>query len=224
MGASVILTGRNNGELELTKQLMDGKNHYIFPYDFSNEDAIQDIPRWLKNICEDTGPLNGLVHSAGIEITTPINSVEYSDYINVMRVNSDAAYFLSKGFVQKKCHAKPASLVFISSVSSVTGQAARSVYCASKGALTALARSLAIEFARKDIRVNCVSPGQVETEMAVKIHLKMTPEQYKAIEMSHPLGFGSPRDIAFAVAFLLAEASRWITGTNMIVDGGYSAQ
>lgn len=87
-----------------------------------------------------------------------------------------------------------------------------------------MARALAVELAGKNIRVNCISPGQVRSEMDESIRDKMTPEQYEAVEKAHPLGLGEPQDIAGTAAFLLGDTGRWITGSNLVVDGGYTAQ
>jgi NAD(P)-dependent dehydrogenase (short-subunit alcohol dehydrogenase family) len=97
-------------------------------------------------------------------------------------------------------------------------------YSLSKGAIDAMTRSLALEYARKGIRVNAVAPGFVQTPMFEKTRTTWTKEQENRVEQLHPLGLGRPEDIANAIAFLLADASRWITGTVLVVDGGYTAQ
>jgi NAD(P)-dependent dehydrogenase (short-subunit alcohol dehydrogenase family) len=130
---------------------------------------------------------------------------------------------LARGFCQKGCHAADSSIVFLSSVSALTGQPALSVYCASKAALIGLAKSLALEWASLRIRVNCIAPALVRGEMAEQFREELSPEQFREMEKLHPLGLGHPRDVANAVAFLLADTGRWITGTTLVVDGGYSA-
>ena len=87
-----------------------------------------------------------------------------------------------------------------------------------------MTKSLALELAPHHIRVNCVAPGVVETEMLEELRSVLTDEQMDELRSSHPLGFGTPRDVANAIAFLLAETGRWITGSTLVVDGGYSAQ
>jgi NAD(P)-dependent dehydrogenase (short-subunit alcohol dehydrogenase family) len=96
-------------------------------------------------------------------------------------------------------------------------------YSTSKAALTGLARSLAVELARDRIRVNCVAPAWVRGEMTEQAFSNMTAEQVAQLEQAHPLGLGDPRDVAHAAAFLLADTGRWITGTTLLVDGGYTA-
>ena len=112
----------------------------------------------------------------------------------------------------------------MSSVMGIVGQPGIAAYSASKGAVMALCKSLALELAHHEIRINCVAPAVVMTEMSTKFHQQLTPEQVARIESMHPLGIGTPRDVANAVAFLLADTGRWITGSTLVVDGGYLAQ
>jgi NAD(P)-dependent dehydrogenase (short-subunit alcohol dehydrogenase family) len=130
---------------------------------------------------------------------------------------------LAKGVAQKKCFGTPCSIVFMSSVMGIVGRPASSIYSASKGALNAMSTSLAVELARKGIRVNTVCPGQVQTEMDDAIRKRLGVNLYQSIVDAHPLGLGKPEDVAGTVAFLLSDMSRWITGTHLVVDGGYTA-
>jgi NAD(P)-dependent dehydrogenase (short-subunit alcohol dehydrogenase family) len=98
-----------------------------------------------------------------------------------------------------------------------------STYSATKGALVALTKSVALELAPERVRVNSVAPGVVETEMSGALREKLTPEQFERIETMHPLGIGAADDAAMAIAFLLSDAAKWITGTTLVVDGGYTA-
>jgi NAD(P)-dependent dehydrogenase (short-subunit alcohol dehydrogenase family) len=117
-----------------------------------------------------------------------------------------------------------ASVVFISSVMGIVGENGKSLYSMTKGALIAGARSLAIELAPRNIRVNCISPGVVESPMSKGAIYSRNEESLNKIRGMHPLGLGRPEDVANASVFLLSDASRWITGTNLIVDGGYLAR
>lgn len=220
LGARLILVGRNSEQLEKTHFLLEGSAHLVQTFDLS---ATDDIPRWMKEISSETGPLNGLVHSAGIQITKPLRILTSSDIDGVMRINVNASFGLLKGFRQKGVCIKPGSIVLISSVMGLVGQSGVSAYSASKGALVALAKSSALELAKENIRINCVAPAYVNTEMAEKFIQTLTTEQVENIQKMHPLGIGKPRDVANAIAFLLADTGRWITGTTMIVDGGYTS-
>ncbi|MBV8135452.1 MAG: SDR family oxidoreductase, partial [Deltaproteobacteria bacterium] len=136
-----------------------------------------------------------------------------------------SSLLLARGFSHKAVR-DPAggSIVFLSSVIAFSGKPAVSVYGATKAALMGLTKSLAVELAPDRVRVNSIAPGFVETEMFEEARAVMTDEQVEALRQAHPLGFGSARDVAHAVAFLLADTGRWITGSTLIVDGGYSAQ
>jgi NAD(P)-dependent dehydrogenase (short-subunit alcohol dehydrogenase family) len=221
LGAHVVLVGRNVERLAETLRSLDGEGHRVEPFDLALTD---EIPRWLKTVASSSGELHGLVHSAGIYRLLPLRVLTSAVLQKSMRTNLDAAVSLTKGFRQKGVCAANGSIVFLSSVMSLVGQAGVIAYAASKGAINAVTRALAVELAPEHIRVNCVAPGYVETEMAAALWSSLTQDQRSAIESMHLLGVGKPRDVAHAVAFLLAETARWITGTVLIVDGGYTAR
>lgn len=218
LGAAVVLAGRDRTRLEQTAAALSGGGHAIEAFDLSDTEAI---PARLKDVSQRLGPLSGLVHCGGMHQVQPLRVARGADFLALMTVNVLSAAMLAKGYRQKGV-AAGGSIVLLSSVMSVVGQPGVSAYSASKGALVALSRSLALELAAEGIRVNCVSPGFVETEMGERLRRQMTPEQFAALQGMHPLGLGRPRDVAHAVAFLLADTARWITGSNLIVDGGYT--
>jgi NAD(P)-dependent dehydrogenase (short-subunit alcohol dehydrogenase family) len=219
LGARVILVGRNTEQLEVSKSRMEGDHHLVAPFDLSDVDAI---PKWMKSIAAETGPLSGLVHSAGVHFTHPLRILKTQRVDDLMRVNFTAAIGLTKGLRQKGVRAESSSVVYVSSVMAVVGRQGVSAYAASKGALVALSKSLALELAEENVRVNCVAPGHVRTEMAEKAEELLSAEQIASIEQMHPLGLGEPEDVANTVAFLLADTSRWMTGQTLVVDGGYT--
>lgn len=220
LGACLILVGRNEEQLIKTRSLLDGTEHHISVFDLSNCDKIL---HWIKDISSETGPLHGLVHSAGVQFTRPLRIMNGENFEELMRVNVTAAMFLAKAFRQKGVFVPGGSLVYLSSVMGLVGQSGQSAYSASKGALISLAKSLALELSRENIRVNCIAPAMVNTEMSDKMFEQLTPEQVSQIKSMHPLGLGQPSDVANAIAFLLADTARWITGTTLVVDGGYTA-
>ena len=219
--ARVVLVGRNAGRLAETRQCMAGSDHLVEPFDLTGGDLISG---WLKKITAETGPLAGLVHCAGIHQAIPLRILTSEKVDEVFRANITSAIMLVKAFRQKGCCSRPGSVVLLSSVAGLTGQPAVSAYAASKAAIAGFTRSAAMELAAEGLRVNCIAPGYVATEMTAALREKLTPEQYKAIEASHPLGIGTPLDIAYAAAFLLGDTGRWITGATLVVDGGFTAQ
>jgi len=221
LDARVILTGRNRDRLQETLSCLDGQGHRIEPFDFGHPEEIGD---WLGALTASAGPLNGLVHAAGVELISPIRFVRQPDVEELMRVNLLSTIMLIRAFAQKARHASPSSIVLLSSIRGTLGAPSMSVYGASKAALIGLAKALAVELAPRQIRVNCIAAGCVETEMLARFRDSFSAEQFQALERAHPLGFGKARDVAHAAAFLLAETGRWITGSTMTVDGGYSAQ
>jgi NAD(P)-dependent dehydrogenase (short-subunit alcohol dehydrogenase family) len=142
---------------------------------------------------------------------------------DVIRINVTAAMLLSQAFVSEHVSLTASSIVFVGSVMSLVGQPAKSSYCASKAALVGLTKSLALELAKEKKRVNLICPGMVETELLQEFRTLVGPEKMEAFEKLHPLGFGSTRDVSHAVAYLISDASRWITGTSLVVDGGFTA-
>ncbi len=220
LGARLVLVARDRDRLEQTLSMLDGSSHEILVCDLLDVDKI---PEWMKNVSSSCGPLSGLVHSAGVQITKPLRTLSNSNIQDVMTINVTASFGLIKGFRQKGVCTNPGSVVLLSSVMGLVGQPGISAYSASKGALVSLVKSLALELARENIRVNCVAPAHVHTEMADKLQSTLSDEQVESIVRMHPLGIGTPRDVANSIAFLLADTGRWITGTTLVVDGGYTA-
>lgn len=220
LGARVILVARNLERLERTHQQLEGVGHAIETFDLSLYDTI---PEWMLELAKIHGPLDGLVHGAGFQMTAPLNTLEAEKVRAMWRINVSAGFWLAKGYRQPRVSKPGGSLLFLASTSGIIGAAALSAYSGSKGAVIALTRSLAIELARDRIRVNCLAPGIIRTEMFDDFSQQIPPENITALEKEHILGFGEPLDVANAAIFLLSPASRWITGAVMVVDGGLTA-
>ncbi len=221
LGARVVLTGRSEEKLELALQSLEGTGHFAKACELSE---LEGLAAWMKSIVEKAGPLSGFVHSAGIHQLHPLQIATPEKVDQLMRINVLSAMEITRSFRRRNHFSTPASIVYLSSIMGLVGQAGVSAYSASKGALVALARSHAIELADQSIRVNCVCPGVVRTELATQAEEPLQDHQVQALEDLHPLGWGEPEDVANAVAFLLCDASRWITGQALAVDGGYTAQ
>lgn len=219
LGAQVILVGRDLQRLNAAAQALDRGAHRVEPFDLLQTDAI---PAWMKSLAGALGPLHGLVHCAGIHTTLPMRVWNSTSHEALMRVNVAAALALAKGLRQAAVRAPQASLVFLSSVSAFLSGGGHVDYAASKGAIISMTRGLANEFARDGVRVNCLVVGFVQAGMSNEAVNYWTAEQYDAIQKRHLLGLGQPKDVAHATAFLLSEASSWITGTALVVDGGFS--
>lgn len=217
LGAKVVLVARSADKLEETARLMEDAPHFVAPFDLSE---LAGISAWMKGLVEQVGPLNGVVHSAGIHTFRPLRMLKDEQLEEVMRLNFNAAVSLTRGLRQKGAWQTPASVVYLSSVVALRGGPGIVPYASSKGALISLAKSLAVELAPDGIRVNCISSGHVVTEMTRKAETRITEEQRQALLAPHLLGVGEPDDVAHAICFLLSDAAKWITGSNMIVDGG----
>jgi NAD(P)-dependent dehydrogenase (short-subunit alcohol dehydrogenase family) len=219
LGATVALVGRDEARLELAKSACVGSGHAAIPWDLNEYSQLGGL---VSRAREEIGPLNGLVHCAGLLVSRPAQMLT-SEHLSAMnRVNVDAAIGLAAAFASARDQAG-GSIVLLASVMGLVGQPAQAGYSATKGALIAASRSLAMEFAKSRTRVNCVAASIVETDMSDRLRKSMLPAQYERVVGMHPLGLGKPEDVASMVAFLLSDAARWITGSTMTVDGGYSS-
>lgn len=220
LNARLILVGRNEARLAETRSSLEGGPHTAVAFDLAETD---EIPKWIQDLVSQHGQIAGLAHMAGIHSAKPLKMLDSAHFESVLRTNVVSAAQLLRGLRQKGCAVTPASVVLVSSVVGLVGAAGVAAYSASKGAVVALTKSLALELAPQGIRVNVVAPGFVETEMTERLRAMLGPEKYAAVEAMHPLGIGRPEDVAHAVAYLLSDAARWVTGSTLVVDGGYTA-
>lgn len=223
MGATVMLLGRDADRLNDTLQAMDNiAKHKTFAFDLCDfEQATANI----KAISTQFGKISGLINCAGISTTLPINAISTDKMEAFFRTNVLGSINLTKLVVSASNFSKQGgSVIFISSVMGVVGAKGKTLYSMTKGALVSAAKSLAVELASRSIRVNSVAPGVVQTPMSQSAIYSRNQEALDYVTSQHPLGLGLPEDVANACVFLLSDASRWITGTNLVVDGGYLAK
>jgi NAD(P)-dependent dehydrogenase (short-subunit alcohol dehydrogenase family) len=220
LGATLLLLGRNEVRLEEVKSKLSLGAHKSLVVDLSDFEVLEQV---LKPFLESSGAIHGLVNAAGVTSTFPFKLFKPEKLDGLLKINVHAAFYLSK-LMLKKMSKSGGSIVFISSIMATHGEKAKTLYAISKGAVSAGVKSMAIELAAKGIRVNSVAPGIVNTPMTASATYKKNEELLKSTLSKYPLGFGEPEDVANACAYLLSDASRWVTGTEMVLDGGYTAQ
>lgn len=224
LGGSVILVARN---IDKMKDVYDGldsssnNKHEFYPFDLSK---LEEINNLATQIIEENGKIDGVVHAAGIESTVPLKMLSLSHLEEIFKINVFSGIELTKHLSSNRASNKNSSFVFMSSVMGNLGQKGKVAYCATKGAVNALIKPMALELAKGGRRVNCVSPGIVNTELTAKLFNTITAQAKEKILNLHPLGFGEPSDVAFLIVYLLSDASKWMTGSDLTIDGGYSAE
>jgi len=214
MGAKVIATARNEERLKETLGKMAGDGHQIIQCDLSD---IEQIPVLVEQLPE----LDGIVMCAAVFRTTPIRNNRRKYTEEIFNTNTFANIDLVQQLLKGKKIKDGGSILFISSVAAYRPYAGNALYSATKGAINSFCQVLAIEQGGRKIRANCVSPGIIKSDMEVK-DWAVTKEELEKEESRFPLGFGHTEDIAYAAVYMMSDASRWVTGTNMIVDGGQS--
>jgi NAD(P)-dependent dehydrogenase (short-subunit alcohol dehydrogenase family) len=217
MGAAVIISARNEERLNETFRLMDNKHfHQIILADLSNENELTYIVESIDN------HIDGIVQCAGLTISKPFQFLSKEDIRYMMTVNFEAPVLLTQLLIKKKKISNPASIVFISSISGVLcSSVAGSIYSASKGAINGILKGMALDLASKNIRVNSVNPGMIDTHIFDAGII--TEEQLEEDKKHYPLKrYGKPEEVAYAVIYFLSDASSWVTGSNLVIDGGYT--
>ena len=212
MGANVLVNGRNESRLKETLQLLEGESNKIVVADLSNSVKVTEMVTELPK-------LDGIVHCAGIGQRVLCKQLQERDLDEMMDVNFKAPVMLQTELLKQKKINKAASIVFIASIAADSPTIGNAMYCASKGAIISYANCLSIELAPRLIRVNCISPAMVWTDLIFKGGI--TEEELKEDEKRYPLKrYGTPEDIANLSIYLLSDASSWMTGSNIKLSGG----
>jgi len=215
MGAVVIITSRNEERLKSSYSKLEGDGHQKFIADLSSAEEMEKLVKMLPVV-------DGIVHCAGINEPLPFKFLTEEKLKQVFDINFTAPTILTQKLLELKKINKSASIVFISSVSGVScSSVGGSVYSASKGAINGLVKGMALDLAPKSIRVNTVTPGMIDTNIFSAGTI--TKEQLKEDMKKYPLKrYGRPEEVAYAVIYLLSDASNWVTGSNLLIDGGYT--
>lgn len=214
-GANVIMLDLSEDGLKETLPLLDGNKHNYYTIDLTNTEAISTI---VKDIVDKYGLINGLVHCAGISSRKPLNVLTKDGFGKVMDINFYSFVELVRQVCKKKHFSEGGSVVVMSSISSIRGYKAKTEYCVSKAAVDAFVRCMALELAERKIRVNSVMAAEVLTPLALKA--REINQAVGASDFNAPLGPSEPYEVANTILFLLSDATKTITGTSILIDGG----
>jgi NAD(P)-dependent dehydrogenase (short-subunit alcohol dehydrogenase family) len=215
LGANLIITGRDQARLDDTMQKLESSRHLRFIADLNQNDQ-------LTGMVDQLPALNGIVCNAGIAIPKLFAFTSNDELHSIFNSNFFSNVSLLRELIQKKKLSKNASVVFVSSIAGnfITSPGS-SIYGASKAAITALSKGLALELSGKGIRVNSVSAGMIETN--IMNESSISAQDLEEDKKKYPLGrYGKPEDVSYAIIYLLSDASSWLTGTNILLDGGYT--
>ena len=216
MGATVVITGRNKDRLQETYGMLEGSGHIQIPADLSSYPEIQKL-------VEDCPKVDGVSHNAGIAKIIPVKRISQENLEEIVGTNAFGPILLTQLLVRNKKINNKGSIVFTSSLSGVyCVHYGESMYAASKGALSGFAKGAALELAAQGIRVNCVNPSIIQTNIFKNEGEIISDEQMQEKIQNYPLKrLGVTTDVSWAHVFFLSDASSWITGINLPIDGGY---
>lgn len=219
-GARVIAGGRDAGRLQALVDALPGEGHRLHPGALGDADGTAE---WVSAAAGDA-PLDAIFHAAGVELIRPARMMRQAHIDQLFGASVHAALGIARAASSRGVLQDGASIVFMSSVAAESGQVGMTGYCASKAAIDGLCRALALELAPRRIRANTIVAGAVHTPMHDRIAAGAGEAAMVEYDRRHPLGVGEPEDVAAAAMFLLGHGSRWVTGTSLVVDGGYLAR
>jgi NAD(P)-dependent dehydrogenase (short-subunit alcohol dehydrogenase family) len=210
MGAQVIASGRDAERLNGVLAKLPGDGHRTIQADLTDE--VQ-----MSTLLDTVPMLDGCVFGAGAAETVPMRMITHQHLMRMMSINYIAPVMLTQGLLKRKKLRNSASLVYVTAIAEHTAPVATGIYSGAKAALKATVRVLALEHARQNIRANCVSPGYVETPMLERLRLTSSVQDNVGLV---PLGILEPIDVANGIGYLLSPASRWVTRSSLVIDGG----
>jgi len=215
MGAKLVITGRDEKRLNETLGLLKGDGHKKIICDLIDE-------KQRSQFVESLPAIDGVVHSAGSVMPTPVKFIAEKHLNYLMDLNFESAVLLVAALLKNKKLNDASSLVFFSSISVNYPYTGGAIYSASKGAIEAYSRSLALEIVQRKMRSNVIVPAMIRTPLYEETMKQSMVNDRGVYESKYPLGIGLPEDVANAAIYLLSDASRWVTGINLILDGGFS--
>jgi len=220
LGARLALSGRRDAAMAEFLGTLPGAGHAVIAADLTDRDLAASL---VERAAEGLGaPLTGIAHCAGEHVLRPARYLTDGDITGATALTSAAALALARGLAGQECEGR--SLVLISSVAAHAGAGGLAAYGAGFAGMEAASRALAVELAGAHIRVNCVASGHLEGPLDAKLRKLLPEPAYAALRARHLLGIGRAEQVASAMIFLLSDAAAWITGTTLVVDGGYLAQ
>ncbi len=212
MGAELSLVGRNQKKLEETYKALAKGDHKIFLTDLASERSINDLVPGLTS-------LDGIVHCAGIIKRIPLKLISNEKFDELLKINLVAPALLTKELYKANLIKDEASIVMISSIGSEIASIGNIMYMSSKGGMNSLMKGLALELAARKIRVNSIEPGMIKTDLSSLL----PDEELEKDRKNYPLGrYGRPEEVAYSVIYLLSDATKWMTGSIIRIDGGFS--
>jgi NAD(P)-dependent dehydrogenase (short-subunit alcohol dehydrogenase family) len=219
-GHQVVASGRDYSKLSIFS------DNYLLPADhliISDLSFEKSASQLIGQSSEILDGLDVVINCSGIHKIKTLKDSNFSEINEILNLNVVSSMMLAQAFRDKRIKKNNPSLIFLSSVAGLRGHGGESAYSASKAALIGMTRSIAKELAPQNIRVNSVAPGIVSGLISQKIENQIGTEKYSSLIEAHPLGIGSPEDIAGPIMFLASDDARWITGQTIVVDGGYTA-
>ena len=220
LGAKVVISDLDEGLLEECCQQLEGEGHAKYRINLNELDSIEGI---IKQMVDECGPFNGLVHCAGIAPMRPLKMTRPENIINVMNINMLSFVEIVRCLTKKNCFIDEGSIVAVSSTASVQGKQSKVAYSASKAALDGAIRCLVCDLKKRKIRVNSIMPCWVNTRM-YQTYIDRYPDTFEVQEIREKqyMGVTEPIEVANTIAFLLSDAAKTITGTSILIDGGMS--
>lgn len=219
LNAKLILIARSESGLRETLALMKSNNHRYYAYDLKQVSKISEM---VSDIVEENGKIDGLVHCAGVSADRPLNMTSYDFLHDIFLVHYYSFVELVRNLSKKNNHNDNMSIVVMSSIASIRGEKAKLAYTSAKAAVDGAVKVMAVELAGKHIRVNSIRPGFIKTNMYYKHIINTGEENMEKMLLRYPNGAGETVDVANAAIFLLSNASKFINGAHIPVDGGAS--